>query len=45
MEKQKEYYYNGVLIFEGEYIKWKEWNGKGYNIDCILEFELKNCCG
>ena len=29
--KGKEYYDNGKLKFEGEYLNGKNWNGKGYN--------------
>ena len=36
--KGKEYY-GDKLIFEGEYLKGKKWNGKGYN---NLELDLKN---
>ena len=39
--KGKEYYDNGKLKFEGEYLNGKIWNGKGYNIKGILEFEIK----
>ena len=38
----KEYYDNGKLEFEGEYLNGKIWNGKGYNIKGILEFEIKD---
>jgi len=37
----KEYYFSNKLLFEGEYVKGKIWNGKGYNIDGIVEFEIK----
>ena len=37
----KEYYLNNKILFEGEYLNGKLWNGKGYNIDDILEFEIK----
>ena len=40
--KGKEYYFNGKLEFEGEYLNGKRWNGKGYNNDGDLQFELKN---
>ena len=39
--KGKEYY-KGKLKFEGEYINGKKWNGKGYNRDGNIVFELKN---
>ena len=42
MGKGKEYYYNGKLRFIGEYLNGKRWNGKGYNINSNLEFEIKN---
>ena len=29
--KGKEYYYDGKLCFEGEYLYDKKWNGKGYD--------------
>ena len=44
--KGKEYYYNGDLIFEGEYLKDKRWNGKGKEFDykgkLIFEGEYSN---
>ena len=40
--KGKEYYFDDTLKFEGEYLDGKIWNGKGYNINGILEFEIKN---
>ena len=43
--KGKEYYYNGNLIFEGEYLNGRKWNGKGYDINNNLEYELKNGIG
>ena len=45
MEKNgqgKEYNKNGILIFEGQYLNRKIWNGVGYNINGNLEFEIKN---
>ena len=45
MEKGKEYSdFHGQLVFEGEYLNGKRWNGKGYNFG-HLEYELKNGCG
>ena len=40
MEKEKEYNYKGILIFEGEYLNGKR-NGKGkeYYYDEKLKFE------
>ena len=32
---------NGYLIFEGEYLNGKKWNGKGYYDNNIL-YEIKN---
>ena len=43
--KGKEYYSNGKLKFEAEYLNGKRWNGKGYNNEGHLEYELKNGCG
>ena len=33
------------MLFEGEYLNNKKWNGKEFNIDGHLEFELKNEVG
>ena len=30
------------MIFEGEYINGKKWNGKGYNYDNEVVYELKD---
>ena len=38
--KGKEYYNNGKLEFEGEYLDDKRWNGKGYDIPNNLIYEL-----
>ena len=37
----KQYYNNGELEFEGEYLEGNKWNGKGseFNINNQLEFE------
>ena len=43
--KGKEYYLNGELRFEGEYLNGKRWNGKGYNKQGIIEFEIKEGIG
>ena len=40
--KGKEYYYDGKLKFEGEYLNGKRWNGKGYNKNGNIEFEIKD---
>ena len=40
--KGKEYYHNCKLKFEGEYLKGKKWNGKGYDKLFNLVYELKN---
>ena len=39
--KVKEYYDNGKLKFEGDYLNGKIWNGKGFNIDGKTDFEIK----
>ena len=41
MEKEKNMIIYGKLIFEGEYLKGKKWNGKGkeYDFDRKLKFE------
>ena len=41
LEKGKEYYKNGVLKFEGEYINGKKWNGIGYDTKDNKVYELK----
>ena len=38
--KGKEYYDTGILKFEGEYINGKRWNGKGYNKNGLIQFEI-----
>ena len=38
--KGKEYYYNGKLQFEGEYKNDLKWNGKGYDPDGKMIYEL-----
>ena len=38
----KEYYHYGKLKFKGEYLDERRWNGKGYNIDGVLQFEIKD---
>ena len=40
--KGEEYNYNGNLIFIGEYLDGKKWNGKGYNCLGNKEYEIKN---
>ena len=40
--KGKEYDENKHLIFEGQYLKGRRWNGKGYNYDGNEEFEINN---
>ena len=39
---KKEYYDNGKLKFEGEYLNGKKWNGKGFNINNEKVYEIKN---
>jgi len=41
-EKGKEYYRNGKLKFEGEYLNGKIWKGHGYNINGNIEFAIKD---
>ena len=40
--KGKKYYKNGILHFEGEYLNGKKWNGKGYDKNGNLTFEIKD---
>ena len=40
--KGKEYYQNGKLRFEGEYLNGKKWNGKVYDSNGNLAFEIKD---
>ena len=40
--KGKEYNDDGKLIFEGEYLNGKKWNGKGFNINNEIEYEIKD---
>jgi len=40
--KGKEYYYNGELKFEGEYLNGEKWNGKGYNKNGNIDFQITN---
>ena len=40
--KGKEYYYDGKLEFEGEYLKGNKWNGKGYDSKKNIVYELKD---
>ena len=35
-------YYNSELKFDGEYLNGKIWNGKGYNKNGKIEFEIKD---
>ena len=37
-----EYYNNGKLKFEGEYLYGKRWNGKGYDIENNIIYEIKD---
>ena len=39
--KGKEYYYNGKLLFEGEYLNGKIWNGQGYHDDGDVAYIIK----
>ena len=40
--KGKEYFFNGKLKFEGEYLNNKKWNGKGYDENGNITYELIN---
>ena len=40
--KGKEYNEYGELIFEGEYLNGKKWNGKGLDNNKKILYELKN---
>ena len=40
-----EYFEGGKLRFFGEYLNDKIWNGKGYNINGELVYEIKNGIG
>ena len=40
--KGKDYYLNGEVSFEGEYLNKKKWNGKGYDENRNITFELTN---
>ena len=40
--KGKEYFYNGNLMFDGEYKDGNKWNGKGYDGLNNVVYELKN---
>ena len=39
--KGKEYYSDSILKYEGEYFLGKRWNGKGYNKEGEIDFEIK----
>jgi len=39
--KGKEFYNNGKLKFEGEYLNGKRWNGKSYDKNSIIDLEIK----
>ena len=43
--KGEEYYANGKILFRGEYLNGKRWNGKGYNQTEKKEYEIKNGIG
>jgi len=40
--KGKNYYKENGLKFEGEYLNGKKWNGKGYDMNGKLAYEIKN---
>ena len=39
--KGKEYYWNGKLKFEGEYLNGKQWQGKGYDENNNIAYDIK----
>jgi antitoxin component YwqK of YwqJK toxin-antitoxin module len=43
--KGKEYYFNGKLKFEGEYLNGERWIGIGYDGKGNITFQLKNGTG
>ena len=44
--KGKEFdYYTGKIIFEGEFKNGIKWNGKGYNENNEIEYEIKDGYG
>ena len=42
MLSRKNYYYDCELRFEGEYFDGERWNGKGYDKEGNIEYELIN---
>ena len=40
--KGKEYNQDGILIYEGQYLNGKKWDGKGYDKFNNIIYELKN---
>ena len=40
--KNTEYYYKGKIEFEGEYFNGKRWNGKAYDKNSNIIYELIN---
>ena len=42
MLPEKKYYNSGELKFEGEYLFDKKWNGKGYDKNGNIIYELNN---
>ena len=42
MDLEKEYFENGNIKFEGEYLKGKKWMGKGCNTYSGLDFKINN---
>ena len=41
----KEYNSEGKLEFEGDYLNGQRWNGKGYNKNDIMNFQIVDGCG
>ena len=43
--KGKEYNSKGNIRFEGEFLNGIKWNGKGYNENNEIDYEIKNGTG
>ena len=43
--KGTDFFENGKVQFKGEYLKGNKWNGKAYDINGNLIYELKDGCG
>ena len=42
MVKEREYNLNGDLVYEGEYLFYRKWHGKGYDENGNIIYEIKN---